>query len=473
MVGVVGAMSALGLLDWTRAAGFSAGGVAKLVLLRLSSGLAVGFIEETCLRGAMHTGIERESGTAAAIALTAVVYAATHFFASYHIAAPDVTAHSGLELLMGTLRVFAHPGAIADAFLALTAVGVLLGLVRAATGNIAACIGMHAGWVWVMLVTRELTQPLHGASLGFLLSRFDGFVGWLVFGWIVVLAVPVWRFYQRRAARPPASGCVTVTLARGLEHGRPGAARPTTMSSALPSAAPRSAAASAGSIRHQRPVERREGGVLIRQQRRQALRIAVPPGADHVVHLGLEVLEVIERLVEHAQLILGGERDQATEFLGQGLQARRRPAVRLHPPQQLLLDPLVRIEALVRIGRVGDLDPHHPGRLALESLHGQAEGARGGAEAPVACIPQQALQCRSLWQRAVIHHPAHRFQRVELAQIELHHHLGGIRVGVIERRRQLRIVRRQHLDRASEIYGFVGTAYGPDRARGMNAQAAE
>ena len=97
--------------------------------------------------------------------------------------------------------MFAHPAAIADAFLALTAVGVLLGLVRAATGNIAACIGMHAGWVWVMLVTRELTQPLHGAPLGFLLSRFDGFVGWLVLGWIVLLAVPVWRFYQRRSAR--------------------------------------------------------------------------------------------------------------------------------------------------------------------------------------------------------------------------------------------------------------------------------
>jgi hypothetical protein len=51
-----------------------------------------------------------------------------------------------------------------------------------------------------MLVTRELTQPLHGAPLGFLLSRFDGFVGWLVLGWIVLLAVPVWRFYQRRSA---------------------------------------------------------------------------------------------------------------------------------------------------------------------------------------------------------------------------------------------------------------------------------
>ena len=105
----------------------------------------------------MHTAIERESGTTAAIALTAIVYAATHFFASYHIAPAQVSAHSGVDLLLGTLQAFAHPAAIADAFCALLAVGVLLGLVRAATGNIAACIGLHAGWVWVMLVVHELT----------------------------------------------------------------------------------------------------------------------------------------------------------------------------------------------------------------------------------------------------------------------------------------------------------------------------
>jgi len=201
MLLVVGSMSALGLLDWSRAAALSGGALLKLVLLRLTSGLAVGFIEETFLRGAMHTGIERESGTAAAIALTALVYAATHFFASYHIAPADVHPGSGLALLAGTLHTFAQPLAIADAFVALTAVGVVLGLVRAATGNIAACIGLHAGWVWVMLVTRELTRPLPGATLGFLLSRFDGFVGLLVLAWLAAFAVPLWRFYRRRAAR--------------------------------------------------------------------------------------------------------------------------------------------------------------------------------------------------------------------------------------------------------------------------------
>ena len=201
MLAVVAAMSALGLLDWSRAAHLGVGAFLKLVLVRLGSGLAVGFIEETFLRGAMQTGIARESGTRTAIILTSLIFAATHFFASYHIAPEAVTPWSGVALLQGTLHAFAQPLSILDAFLALFAVGVLLGMVRAATGNIAACVGLHAGWVWVMLVVHELTQPRRTAPLGFLLSRFDGFVGWLVLAWIVALAVPIWRFYQARTAR--------------------------------------------------------------------------------------------------------------------------------------------------------------------------------------------------------------------------------------------------------------------------------
>jgi membrane protease YdiL (CAAX protease family) len=201
MLGVVGVMTTLGLLDWGAAADIAPAALARLILLRAVSGFAVAFIEETFLRGAMHTAIERESGTRAAVLLTAVLYSATHFFGKYHIAPEAVGPGSGLDLLAGTLHAFAHPAGIADAFLALLAVGVILGLVRAASGNIAACIGLHAGWVWVMLVTHELTRPRPAAPLGFLLSRFDGFVGWLVLAWTVLLAVPLWRFYAVRAAR--------------------------------------------------------------------------------------------------------------------------------------------------------------------------------------------------------------------------------------------------------------------------------
>jgi uncharacterized protein len=201
MLGVVGLMGALGLLEPAPGAPGGAAALVRLIALRAMSGLAVGLIEETFLRGAMHTAIERESGTRAAVVLTALVYAATHFLASHHIDPSAVTSRSGFELLAGTLHLFARPGGILDAFLALFAVGLVLGAVRAATGNIGACIGLHAGWVWVMLVMHELTRPRPNAPLGVLLSRFDGFIGWLVLVWTLALAWPLWRFYKARGAR--------------------------------------------------------------------------------------------------------------------------------------------------------------------------------------------------------------------------------------------------------------------------------
>jgi membrane protease YdiL (CAAX protease family) len=200
MLAVVGLMAALGLLASAPQIGSGGAYLARLSVRCAASALAVALIEETFLRGAMLTAIERESGKRAAVVLTALLYAATHFFAKVHIAPEQVGPGSGLALLAGTLRLVAQPGAIADAFLALTAVGVVLGLVRAATGNIAACTGLHAGWVWVMLLTHELTRPVPAAPLAFLISRFDGFVGWLVLLSTAVLAVPLTRFYRARSA---------------------------------------------------------------------------------------------------------------------------------------------------------------------------------------------------------------------------------------------------------------------------------
>lgn len=206
MLLIVAAMCALGLLDWSQAAGIATGAaLARLLVASLASGLAVAFIEETFLRGAMYTAVARQSGARTAVLLTALLYAATHFFGKARIAPQDVTPFSGLALLGQSLQAFAHFAGIADAFLALMAVGVVLALVRQATGNIAACLGLHAGWVWVMLVAHELTAPRRAAPLGFLLSRFDGFVGWLVFGSTVVLAVPLWRFYTARSNRARAA----------------------------------------------------------------------------------------------------------------------------------------------------------------------------------------------------------------------------------------------------------------------------
>lgn len=202
MLAVVGIMSLLGLLDWSKAATTTAAGWGRIIGLRLLSGLAVAFIEETFLRGAMFTAIERESGAWAAIGLTSVLYSVSHFVASYHIDASAVTPWSGLTQLQGSFQAFAHPLGIADAFLALLAVGVVLAAIREVTGNIATGLGLHAGWVWVMLVTHETSVPAAGAPLAFLLSHHDGFVGWLVLGWTVVIGpVLIWVAAGRAGSR--------------------------------------------------------------------------------------------------------------------------------------------------------------------------------------------------------------------------------------------------------------------------------
>jgi membrane protease YdiL (CAAX protease family) len=198
MAGVAASMAALGLLDFRQAAAYGAWPLAALIAKRLASGIAVALIEETALRGAMFTGIQRESGTLAAIVLTSIVYSWTHFLGSFHIPATQVSAWSGVALLHGTLQSFDHPLGIADAFLCLTAVGAVLALVRSITGNIAAGMGLHAGWVWVMLVVHGLSQPNSASPLGFLVSRHDGFTGWLVLGWTVMFGIGLSWFYIHR-----------------------------------------------------------------------------------------------------------------------------------------------------------------------------------------------------------------------------------------------------------------------------------
>jgi hypothetical protein len=199
MLMVVAVMLGMGLRIWQPGLELRAAVLASLAVKTLGSALTVALIEETFLRGAMFSGIQRESGARAAIVLTALVYAATHFIARYHIPAELVVPTSGLAMVTGSLQAFADPLAIGDAFLALFAVGVLLAAIRAATGHIAACIGLHAGWVWVILLVREISVPDTARPLSFLLSSFDGFVGWLVLAWTIAIGWPLYRFYARRS----------------------------------------------------------------------------------------------------------------------------------------------------------------------------------------------------------------------------------------------------------------------------------
>jgi membrane protease YdiL (CAAX protease family) len=166
----------------------------------LIGGLVVALIEETLLRGAMHSAIERQSGRVAAVLLTAFVYAALHFIGKARVPHEEVEWLSGLILIRGALGAFADPMTLIDSFLALFAVGVLLGLVRIRTGGIAACMGLHAGWVWVITTAREITVRNPDAPWSFLVGTYDGVVGYLVCVWTLLVIALYWRSRSRHAA---------------------------------------------------------------------------------------------------------------------------------------------------------------------------------------------------------------------------------------------------------------------------------
>ena len=198
MLPVMLAMLLFDLRDLKASAALDAAALLKQAGSGILSAISVAFIEETFLRGAMFSAIARESGPRLAIVLPSLVYAATHFIGRFRIPPDQVGPGSGLDLLAGMLRDFAHPGAIFDAFVSLFAVGVLLAMVRHLTGSIAACVGLHAGWVWIILFMRETSVRDASHPAAWLLSEFDGVVGWMVLGWTLVLGVVLFRFYQRR-----------------------------------------------------------------------------------------------------------------------------------------------------------------------------------------------------------------------------------------------------------------------------------
>jgi membrane protease YdiL (CAAX protease family) len=84
-----------------------------------------------------------------------------------------------------------------DSMVALFCVGVFLALVRERTGQIGWCIGLHAGWIFVIQVTRRVTDGNAESNVACLVGEYDGTIGWLAALWIGLLAVGYWALARR------------------------------------------------------------------------------------------------------------------------------------------------------------------------------------------------------------------------------------------------------------------------------------
>ena len=177
----------------------------RWLLSGLGSGIAVALIEETVMRGALHTAISRESGPLAAALLTAPLFALLHFYARTHIATQAVGPGSGFVILATFFSPWAHPLEVGDAFLAWLAVGLILSATRIWTDNIAVALGLHAGWVMVLRILQLGTVPGSGSPYAPWVGRYDGLLGYWLLPWAALLMLglwltrPVWVPYARAA----------------------------------------------------------------------------------------------------------------------------------------------------------------------------------------------------------------------------------------------------------------------------------
>ena len=163
--------------------------VAQVIAKGLLSGIAVSLIEEVFFRGLLFTAVERESGRTTAIVLPSLLYAAVHFLGG-RLRVPDEQLDwtSGFQVLERMFIAYADPLVIADSFLALFAVGILLALVRVRTGAVAACIGLHAAWVCALYYFDVTTQYNPDSGASWMVGTYDNVVGWATVGWMLAMA---------------------------------------------------------------------------------------------------------------------------------------------------------------------------------------------------------------------------------------------------------------------------------------------
>ena len=159
------------------------------------AGLAIGFIEESIFRGALFSSLYKKTNAFITISLTSFVYAAVHFLKYRELPeGTEITWLTGMEMLPDAFFKLSYPN-IADHFLTLFTLGVLLAMVRLRKGNIAMCIGIHAGIVMALKVTGRFSQYVSDSRFDFLVNWVDHTLGYLSFFWLLVLAIIYWRKY--------------------------------------------------------------------------------------------------------------------------------------------------------------------------------------------------------------------------------------------------------------------------------------
>ncbi|WP_367027478.1 CPBP family intramembrane glutamic endopeptidase [Methylococcus sp. ANG] len=161
-----------------------------LLLKHIGVALLLATSEELLFRGLTFAILAKFVRPAYVIAITSFYYALPHFLRSrLKLGENELNWDSGFTVLADAVG-----NGVAEAdfssFLALLCAGVFLGCVRArAAQGLGYCIGIHAGWVFVIKTCKSFTYDGNAGPFGILVGSYDAIIGYLSAGWISACAV--------------------------------------------------------------------------------------------------------------------------------------------------------------------------------------------------------------------------------------------------------------------------------------------
>lgn len=161
------------------------------------TGLLIAIIEETFFRGVLMDSFIKKGQIMMAVLLPSALFAILHFIAVQE-SPPDATAawYSGVWKLVDGIR---EKHMLYDAIQTATALfwaGVFLSLIRLSANHIMPCIGIHCGWIVVAKFNKKLTDTNPDSDFTFLISNYDGFIGWGAAIWFGLITL--WWFLNLR-----------------------------------------------------------------------------------------------------------------------------------------------------------------------------------------------------------------------------------------------------------------------------------
>ncbi|HLF98587.1 MAG TPA: CPBP family intramembrane glutamic endopeptidase [Methylococcaceae bacterium] len=170
----------------------------------LLTGTLVALIEEPLFRGVLLGVLRQKCGIVLAVIFSAFYYALPHFLhAESKIPLEQMHWDSGLRLAADALRHMAD-WRHADSFLALWLAGVFLAVLRLRS-NLFYCIGVHAGWVFVLRLSRSLTDLDPHSPRAAWVGSYDSTIGWLAAAWLGLVTVTwlAWLHHRRILCSSP------------------------------------------------------------------------------------------------------------------------------------------------------------------------------------------------------------------------------------------------------------------------------